>query len=110
MFEPEGAWHDFEAMIEEFSDSEMPSESAATEAVFADRKDNDSDSELYLSDSAMSEDSQLNLNLISCQLYRLPTSLLLYCDQSSTRCCTAYRRYGPLFSHTACDAGKVQGK
>lgn len=57
--ELEESWHEeFEAIIEDFSDSEAPNESAATEAVFP---DNDSDSELYFSDSAMSEDSQLNL-------------------------------------------------
>lgn len=65
MFEPEESWHEFEAMIDEFSDSETPNETAATEAVLLDWKDNDSDSELYFSDSAMSEDSQLNLKPIS---------------------------------------------
>ena len=65
MFEPEDSWHEFEAMIDELSDSEMPNENAATEAVLLDWKDNDSDSELYFSDTAMSEDSQLDLKLIS---------------------------------------------
>ena len=65
MFEPEDSWHEFEAMIDELSDSEMSNENAATEAVLLDWKDNDSDSELYFSDSAMSEDSQLDLKLIS---------------------------------------------
>jgi len=65
MSEPEASWHEFEAMIEDFSDSEMPNESATIEATFPDWKDNDSDSELYFSDSAMSEDSQLNLKLLS---------------------------------------------
>lgn len=72
MFEPEDSWHEFEAMIEEFSDSEMPNETAATEAVLLDWKDNDSDSELYFSDSAMSDDSQLNLKLL-----KYPTVVLL---------------------------------
>ena len=61
MSEPEESWHEFEAMIEDFSDSETPNEPATVEAVFADWKDNDSDSELHFSNSAMSEDSQLNL-------------------------------------------------
>lgn len=67
MFEPEDPRHEFEAMIDEFSDSETPNETAATETVLLDWKDNDSDSELCFSESesAMSEDSQLNLKLIS---------------------------------------------
>lgn len=73
MFEPEDSWHEFEALIDEFSDSETPNlnETAATEAVLLDWTDNDSDSELYFSDSAMSEDSQLNLKL------KFPTAVLL---------------------------------
>lgn len=62
MLEPEDSWHKFEAMIDDFSDSETPNEPAATEAVLLDWKDNDSDSELYLSDSAMNEDSKLLIN------------------------------------------------
>ena len=60
MFEPEDSWQ-FEAMIDEFSDSETPNlnETTAAEAVLLDWKD-DSDSEMHFSDSAMSEDSQLN--------------------------------------------------
>ena len=77
MFEPEDSWHEFEAMIDEFSDSEVPNETAATETVLLDWKDNDSDSELYFSDSAMSEDSQLNLKLIS---YSCATDLAIFCD------------------------------
>ena len=68
MFEPEGSWHEFEAMIDEFSDSETPNETTATEAVLLDWKD---DSDSYFSDSAMSEDSQLNLKL------KYPTAMLL---------------------------------
>ena len=71
MFVPEDSWHEFEAMIDEFSDSEAPNETAATDTVLLDWKDNDSDSELYFSDSAMSEDSQLNLKL------KYPTVVLL---------------------------------
>ena len=56
-------------MIDEFSDSETTNET--TEAVLLDWKDNDSDSELYFSDSVMSEDSQLNLKL------KFPTAVLL---------------------------------
>jgi hypothetical protein len=67
MIEPEDSWHEFEAMIDEFSDTETPIETTATEAVLLDWKD-DSDSELYFSDSAMSEDSQLNLKYNILQL------------------------------------------
>ena len=64
MSDPEESWHGFEAMIEDFSDSETPNESATVEAVSPNWKDNDSDSELYFSDSAMSEeDSQLSIKL-----------------------------------------------
>lgn len=65
MSEPEESWHDFEAMIEEFSDSETPDEPAAIETIFLDYEDDHSDSELHFSEPAMSEDSQLNLKLIS---------------------------------------------
>ena len=71
MFEPDDSLHEFEAMIDEFSHSETPNDPAATEAVLLDWTDNDSDSELYFSDSAMSEDSQLNLKL------KFPTAVLL---------------------------------
>lgn len=73
MFEPEDSRYEFEAMIDEFSDSEMPNETTATDAVLLDWKD-DSDSELYFSDS--SEDSQLNLKL------HYPTAVLLTCHLS----------------------------
>lgn len=75
MFEPEDSWHEFEAMIDEFSDSETPNETMPTDSVSLDWKD-DSDSELYFSDSAMSEDSQLNLKL------QYPTAVLLTCHLS----------------------------
>jgi hypothetical protein len=74
MIEPDSC-HEFEAMIDEFSDSETPNETTATEAVLLDWKD-DSDSELYFSDSAMSEDSQLNLKL------QYLTAVLLTCHLS----------------------------
>lgn len=88
MFESEDSWQDFEVMIDEFSDSETPNESASTEAaVFPNWKDIDSDSELYFSDSAMSEDSQLNFKLMfySCAANLL--SISLFRDQASTRRC-----------------------